>query len=241
MDMTQIVADERIQPLWREMNAIMPVVFSESDSKCWGVTTRNGKAEISTFATDHPVESLAHELLHLKIQFSGYRRLAWIFWASYDNYSGALLTMLDNELQHHRMFPIFRAMGFDPRKFYSDDDLHTFKYLGKARHDGHDFRQPLRDYFSLIAPGGLLTDAQKAMRRDEFCRMGEGRFIPRYAEIDRIVGDWMNSPDFNVESTLRRLIHLFENPAIAWIGYRNGQEPDFPSGGFFIDDAFEVK
>lgn len=243
MKISEITADPRISSLWAAVNAKLTVSFKPSDDTHWGsMADGNGTAVVSTAPTAHPVESLAHELLHLNLRNEGYRNLRLILWPrdKSGRYGSHLISALDNELQHHRMFALFQSLGFDPKFFYHDGDTSTATYLAKAtRQKGEDFRQPLCDYLTLIAPGGTLTDAQIPSFHQEFRRMARGAFGSKFDEVDRIIGDWKTSPDLNAEPYVRRIIHLLEDPAIMWIGY-NKQEA-FPADGFFIDQSFEIK
>lgn len=67
--------------------------------------------------------------------------------------------------------------------------------------------------------------------------MSQRRHAGKFDELDRILSDWRSAPDLTPEPTVRRIIHLFQKPAIAWIGY--GAKEEFPGNGFFVDEAFE--
>ncbi len=236
------MTDPRIKPLWEEVSDRLTVKEEVRNSKHWECAMSNpGVAVITTCPTGHPVESLAHELLHLKVQLHGYRRPRLIVWPmDTDSYGTRLLTMFDNEFQHHRMFPEFLALGLDQAWFYSDDDKDTLRYLKKVlRQKPDDFRQILCDYMTLVAPGGSLTDAQRDGLGMEFHRISNGQFKVKLDEVDHALAEWRRTAGFDIAPYARRFIHFFEDPAIAWIGY--GKREEFPGNGFFVDAPFELE
>lgn len=241
MTIEEIAADTRIRPLWDEIIAHWSITEKfDPNAKGWGSSQpQNGKAIIHTSKTAQPVESLAHELLHLWLQTQGYRRPRLMIWPTDQvGFGSHLMTFLDNELQHHRMFARFLAAGLDPVRFYADDDVKVGNYLSRQLGKNiSDFRDLIGKYFTLVAPGGTLSDAQRDGFRRIMDKMNKGVFAEDLKTLDGILDDWRNDPGLNPEETIRRIIHLFESPAVAWVGY--GTKNEFPHNGFFVDQSFE--
>ena len=132
------------------------------------------------------------------------------------------------------------GMGFDPRRFYAEDDMETYHYLRAAteRFTAVDVVQPVIDFLALNAPGGNLTVDQKRSLRQRFRYAAAGAHANRLASLDNVIEDWRQAPSLDAEPTVRRIIRLFEQPAVAWVGY--GEPEEFPSKGFVVDDPFEL-
>ena len=88
---------------------------------------------------------------------------------------------LDNELQHHRMFPEFLALGLDAKHFY-DDDADTFQSVRKEL-KGMSPRDHvgsfLLKYVTLIAPGGIGKSLDQRRKAKSFLRSQSGQGIWR--------------------------------------------------------------
>src|SRR5205823_12320984 len=100
--------------------------YHRSSDLNWGCHVDGKIAHISYQKTAHPGASLAHELLHVLVQHSGYERIRVGFSTIDQTWRfQRLMTCLDNELQHHKMFPRFAQLGFPANEFYADDDVET--------------------------------------------------------------------------------------------------------------------
>jgi hypothetical protein len=94
--------------------------YRESPDADWGSDVV-GDVGIVVYAEDRrrPASCLGHELLHLKLQAQGYRRIrCGVSNFAESNWLRQFLTAMDNELQHQRMFDQFLAMGFRSEQFY---------------------------------------------------------------------------------------------------------------------------
>jgi hypothetical protein len=76
--------------------------------------------------------------------------------------------ILDNELQHHRMYDEFLKLGLPPEEFYEDADSKSFS---RARRELRTLTPaaPLETFFRLfvtvIAPGGVGDEADRQKLR----------------------------------------------------------------------------
>ena len=232
-------ADARVTGLLKEVESHFKISYHRSDDKCWGSNvTAGGVAEIHYQKTKHPGASLAHELLHLLVQHRGYRRVrggisATLGHAVIEN----LIECFDNELQHHKMYPEFSRMGFLPDEFYADDDVGTAEHLQMALSSNPtSVLELVRDYFTLIAPGGCLKDTQRQGFQSEFLTLGQGRFAAQFQAIRSAMDGWATCGTYNAEPTLRQIFLTLENPSQVWLWYSTDGQP--PQDGFFVDQAF---
>jgi hypothetical protein len=147
-----------VAALYAAVDARSPITIVPSDEDTWGSLTDASSTKISVAATNHPAESLYHELLHANLKLSGYRPHT-TYARIIDNPSlRDLANAIDNELQHHRIFPNYVAAGFAPEHFYHDGDNRTFTSiragLKRLKPAGTSAAEYFLMYLSIIAPGG---------------------------------------------------------------------------------------
>ena len=232
--------DARVRPLLDQVRLKYRVKYHRSKTALWGSDVRRGDAHIEYQDTKHPGAALAHELLHVLTQDRGYRRLRIGLWASDD--AGRMTTMLnclDNELQHHKMYPEFQQLGFAPHEFYADSDADTPTHLEQFLASAPtDVRHVVPMFFTVIAPGGVLDPVARADLEARFTSLHGGKFAPALRRVAAAVNGWAVAATHDAESTVREVFLAMEDPCVAWIGYTDTDRPG--SGGFFIGDEFEV-
>jgi hypothetical protein len=153
------------------------------------------------------------KLLHARLKIRGYRRYTTLGTMDDEpqllNY---LSEALDNELQHHKMYPQFRDMGFKPDEFYHDNDEVDFAALqaeiGSIRPDEHPGAL-LLNFVILIAPGGSESgDIRIEMRRIFQERCGAANWDKMLA-IEREFDAWERAGDLDAGMTIAAIFkHL---------------------------------
>lgn len=172
-------ADHRLKGLIDEVEQTYELAIGIGSGPSWESSVVNGKAIIRMAATDRPMASFAHEILHLRLSARGYRHIL----GSGNPDPGVnsivqnLLTALDNELQHHRMFSEFLAAGFAADEFYADEDDDDWVDIDTHARSLSGSETPaivLLSYLSLIAPGGGWPPG----KREEIAAFLEAKIKP---------------------------------------------------------------
>lgn len=227
----------KVEAIYQEVDAITPITVELTTDNFWSSSTLNGETIITVGKSSDPAAALMHELQHAKLKINGLRQYTSF---STINRRGLrimdVVSALDNEIQHHRMFPEFIAAGFASEKFYNDDDLTIYR----------DIRRELRKmgpsdnvvafmfmFISVIAPGGHGTcQERKELRNFLFTRCGQAKQA-KLESIEREIKSWASAP-LEEQSHLLRSILLKLDLSGVWIG--SGSR--FPEDGFFVGDAF---
>ncbi|MEJ6120848.1 hypothetical protein MT390_02980 [Vibrio sp. 2-Bac 85] len=228
----------KLLALYNEINDWMPIISERGSSSEWGTSISNGKAVIEFSPSDKSPSSLAHELLHFKVQKSGYKRLKVLATKSmYQPMMNLLITALDNELQHHKMYSYFIDLGYKKDKFYSPDDVNTKLYIeSQLASLGNTFDELIILYLTIIAPGGCLSSSE----RNNFKKTIRSKFgsSAPFDEIDEDFSFWSSSSDYDLEPIVKKIFNLIDSSAKTWIGYDDGS--GFPKSGFFIGKPFAL-
>lgn len=237
----QLTASDRLSNLYSELEQNYKFRFIQNiNGNFWGCEVADDVASITFCDTDAPEPCLAHELLHAWLQSKGYRRLR-IGYSSFDQspWFGNLITALDNELQHHRMYSKFLELGFRPKEFFGEADKGIFRYLSAVikKHKG-SIKDVLLGFLSLIAPGGTLTAAQTDQLMKGFYGLNDGAYEETFNEICAAFSDWNKSIDLDVSVPAKRIMLALEKSTHTWFGY--SIENNFPDDGFFVDTRFEL-
>jgi hypothetical protein len=240
MPVSKAKKDSRLMPLIDEVSKTYKIKYHKEHGDTWTSQVIKNELHVGYVKTNTPGGALAHELLHGWVQGCGYNRIA-IGISAIDNTDRfrRLLNCLDNELQHHKMYPKFQALGFSPNEFYCDSDANTSSYLHSVlKRTNDELLDVIPDYLTAIAPGGGLTDVEK----DDFdkafrCREG-GKHASALSKIHEAVNEWATSANFDVRSVVTPILHQLLNPSYTWIGHTNTDRP--PHTGFFVDQEFEV-
>src|SRR5262249_50868279 len=154
-----------VKSLYEEVSASTPITIEAAREGNWDSATKDGTTTITVTPTERPSSALMHELLHAKLKISGYRQYLTV--VSMDDKRNALLaiaTILDNELQHHRMYGAYAAAGLDPGHFYHDDDVESFDQVRTELKNMRKQAAPeefFRLFVTVIAPGGVGTEDER--------------------------------------------------------------------------------
>lgn len=122
----KFLQNESVASLFNRVDAVTPIKLKAKSQRFWSSATANGECIIEIGATANADEKVYHELLHADLKNNGYTQHLGV-WHFHSNEKVArlknILTPLDNEFQHHKMFQQFVDAGFDRDKFYDDYGL----------------------------------------------------------------------------------------------------------------------
>ena len=240
-------ADPRISDLLANIQAQIPIDYEWSDVALWGAHIQNGRAIITVTRTGHPSAALAHELLHIDLQLKGYRRPRGFLSDIVDLPTFQLLmTCLDNELQHQRMFAPFSAMNFRSKQFYADSDVNTERFIWSELAKAQGRIERAIHFFTLIAPGGAISEGGRNQLRQKFRTVDDGVHESTWVVIEAIVARWKNDPSFDVTSYLKEILQTLApttitKPHRSWFTFQPATEKGlaFPDPGEFVEGRFE--
>lgn len=231
--------DQRILSLLDSIGARIKLRFQKSRDDGWSSNLQRGVATIGYTGCRHPSAALAHELLHVDTQLRGYRRIR-VGISSIDQTSSfkRLMNCLDNELQHHKFYARFLAMGFPPEQFYRDSDAETEGHL--VRSAGGTYAKlidVLPDFLSAIAPGGDLDEESRSRLRNQFLEVSQGAYSNELRRIEALFAEWAKLETFDAVKTIKKIMLTIQPVQnYTWFGFDGNARP--PDPGFFVDAEF---
>jgi hypothetical protein len=240
MNINDLISD-RNRELYEKVNKVYTVELIKTKEDTWSSNINENKAIISYCDTKYPESCFVHELLHFDTQINGYKRLR-VGFSGFDqtDYFGKLMTALDNELQHHKMFPKFLKLGYPKEQFYIDNDTETENYLRSyLTKKVIEFKPTFLRYLTLIAPGGLISDIVKDELKEKFKLLDNNKYRAYFDHIDKQFYDWTNTTSLDAEPFLKEMFIAISGGEFTWLGY--GTATEFPNNGFFVDKVFAIK
>jgi hypothetical protein len=224
--------------LYEEVDAAAPLVARRSQDEYWSSSIKNGHTIIEVFPCMSPEAALAHELLHARLKIRGYKQYCTCI--DHSPKQGnllELLPMLDNELQHAKLFGDFMRLGFRSEEMYADSDANWANYLGQ-RIDNLSPEKPLESflavYMTLIAPGGFgSADERRELELEIEKRCAPG-YWKRLKAIRRAIAEYRDSQTLDAQTVVLRVLEELGSYEPVWIGCSQ----DFPTAGFFIGQPF---
>jgi hypothetical protein len=228
----------KLRNLAEKLRQRFKIRYVESEKPGWGAVFKGDRLEITYSQSKYPAACLAHELLHADLQLQGYRRLRVSFTGHGEHaLFNRLTTALDNELQHHRMFPEFVRTGFPPEQFYDDAETGTRTFVRERLADqSASLLALVPDYLTLLAPGGDLTLADRNQLEVEFMAFGGGRYRVAFEKIRLAFAEWTSAPNLDACPTVRAICQaIYPGPHYIWFGHSPTERPP---AGFFVGEPF---
>lgn len=240
MTVDDLITDKN-KELFERVNRQYPVQLVKTNSDTWGSHIEDGKTIITYCDTQYPECCFVHELLHIDTQIKGYKRLrTGISAFDQTEFFGTLMSALDNELQHHKMFPEYEKLQYPKEKFYIDSDTSTEAYLRSyVTKKAIEFRPTFLRYLTLITPGGSMSDETKSELKENFKSLNDNSYRAYFDHIDKQFDEWTKTTSYNAEPYLKEMFITISNGEFTWFGY--GTSEEFPSNGFFVDKEFDIK
>lgn len=235
-------ADRRITALLQDVQQRIKLRFEKSSNSDWLSNIESDHAVIEYAGCRHPSAALAQELLQLDLQLSGYRRIRLGISSAIEiDAMPNFINVLDHELQRHKIYDRFLALGFTPDQFYRDADKDTFPYLNQVLlTEPESIVSVIPPFLMLLAPGGVLSlDAYQDLY-DRFLRIRNGLYAKQLLTIEQLLIDWSKAATLDQTLTVRKIMLTIEPKGnFSWFGFRD--ETGFPDEGFFVDEAFSVR
>ena len=240
-------ADPRISDLLTHIQRQITINYEWSDGAFWGAHIENECAVITVARTGHPSAALVHELLHIDLQLKGYRRPCGFISDIVDPATfKRLMTCLDNELQHQRMFAPFCSMNFRSKQFYADSDVNTEIFLWNELARAQGRIELSIHFFTLIAPGGTISENGRNRLRQKFRTIDGGLHESVWIAIEAIVERWKNDASFDVSPYLKEILLTLApatvtKPHRSWITFQpvTKEGLEFPGAGEFVGGGFQ--
>jgi len=234
-------SNSNVKSLLHEIQQKVKLKFHRSQVETWGSDMGSDTAYIYYQKCINPAASMAHELLHIATQLRGYRRIR-IGVSSYDQTSlfKRFMGCIDNELQHHKFYNKFLEMGFSPNEMYCENPFELERDLKESIKNTQKFIELIPDFFTLIAPGGSLTDNVKEDLLKEVMLINGGEYQDQLKAIESIVAEWRRSESYdNLPVISEIMLVLQPKPNFTWFGFTTSDCP--PNQGFFVDKVFKVE
>jgi hypothetical protein len=234
------LTDVRVAELYQEINEHSIVEICASPDSYWGSSTDSNGTRVFVACTNYPAESMFHELLHAKIKLQGYTQYLTFFQTVDGDSAKVLAEALDNELQHHRMFPLFLDAGFDPERFYHDADANSYSCIRRQLKSMNPKVTSATAYFmkflTIVAPGGAGGESERK-KLENFFRAKVPR--AKMKNVDEAVDElvrWAKSGATDPGPTIQKMMQRLGGMEGWWIG----RSTNFPDAGYFIGKPFTI-
>jgi hypothetical protein len=216
-----------VRPLLERLQERCKIEYCLSRTGMWYFDLDN--EIIGCADTPNPGAALAHELLHGQMKLRGCRSLYYIVPRTEPGLALNFRNCLNNELQHHKMYPEFIALGFQGDEFYGSEEPNT-------PNTGHPTIDIAIRYFSAIAPGGSRPVERRIGDENRILHEQNGQHRDSLLKIREAVEDWKASSDYEIEPTVCRIWKAIEKRP-AWFGYLKSDRP--AAQGFFAGETFD--
>lgn len=234
------LADCRVSELYKEINEHSAIEIRASPDSFWGSSTDSSGTRIFVACTVYPAESMFHELLHAKMKIQGYTQYLTFVRTVDDNSAKIIGEALDNELQHHRMFPLFKDAGFDPARFYHDADTNSYSRIREEIKRMNPKVASTAEYFmkflTIVAPGGAGGEEERK-KLETFFRVKVPK--AKMKKIDETVRElvlWAESDAPDPGPAIQKMMKKLGGMEGWWVG----RSENFPDEGYFIGEPFAI-
>lgn len=234
-------ADRRIAGLLQDVQRRVRLKFEKSGNGEWLSSVENERAVIEYAGCRHPSAALAQELLTIDMRLAGFRPIRLGISSLFDQDAmPTFINVLNHEVQRHKIYERFLALGFAPEQFQRDSDKDAFPYLQQVLMTTPDsIARVVPPFLMLLSPGGTLSlDAFQDLY-DRFLRINAA-WTKQLLTIEQLLKDWAAAPTLDQTITVRKImLTLQPKENFSWFGFKD--ESGFPDNGFFIAEAFSVR
>lgn len=224
--------------LYLAVDGRSPITIRPTNAATWGSTTTTSGTVIDVAKTNHPTESLFHELLHADLKLNGYLQHLTFVRISQETIVQSLAGALDNELQHHRMFKEFVDAGFSPELFYNDEDDQTYidirKELKRTNPKKCSAASYFLQYLSVIAPGGAGGEEKRKQLENLFRAKVPKDKMKQLDEAAKELINWGTLTAIDPGPTIVKILESLGPFDGWWIG----TSQNFPDDGYFTGSSF---
>ena len=244
--------DEKNEALYNRVATHFPVQFELNEdwrADAWTSYIENNVAYIKYCEEEieHPKAALTHELLYLDLRIKGFKRIFTGISLNKKNQSKiqTLVKCLDYEFRNHRIEANYTALGYAANQFYGDEnELSEDYFLDILNEESYSLMSISILYLNFITPFGGWSKIQKERIQEQFDAYQNGDFQTNFQKINQIINEWKTSKGYDATSFF---IDFCKNIGLnnTWISYEKTavdlNETNFPSSGFFIENAFTLK
>jgi hypothetical protein len=230
--------NQSVATLYETINAASSISIEPSIESYWASSTDPIRTIISIAPTSYPAESMFHELLHAQMKLKGYKQYLTFVRTADNALVKVLSEALDNELQHHRMFPVFVNAGFDPKRFYNENDYKAYtivrKELKKMKPEKTSPGEYFLKYLTIVAPGGAGGERQRQQLKNFFKARVPNEKMKKIDQAFEELNSWRISSATDPGPTILKIMTILGDMEGWWIGISQ----DFPKAGYFIGKPF---
>lgn len=244
MTLEELTDDLNTDIIQTVQNAGCTIELRESSDTCWtsqAIRDNNGDINqciIGYRNSDFPKACFTHELLHIDTQIKGYKKPTYgISGFNQGPFFKTLLDALDNELQHHKMFKLFK---FPSEQFYIDTDSDTQNKIELfLKRPVKEFNETFLQYLTLIAPLGSISAIDKNLIKEEFRKINGRSYADFFVHLDNVFEAWSNSPSYDISEPIKQIFLALPNGDMTFLGF--GETSEFPNNGFYVDKVFQIQ
>lgn len=239
MKIKELLSDKNLE-LYNEICKSYKVVLKKGNEDSWTSRIDEDRKEaiIEWCNCKFPEESFVHELLHFKCQIMGFKRMRYgCCSADKDGYFSKLITALDNELQHHKIYSQYMDLGYDEHHFYNDNDSDTAQYILDYLNNPQKKKLTLlTNYLTVISPGSELIFNNLNEIKSSFRNLCTTRYKDVIDCIDVEIKKWVNSTSYDAKQHISKIFQMIPGAEYTFIGY--GDLSEGLSNGFFTNVKF---
>jgi hypothetical protein len=235
-------ADRRIAALLQRVQQRVKLKFEKSSGTDWLSSVEGDRAVIEYAGCAHPSAALAQELLQIDMQLSGYRPIRLGISSVFEiDAMPNFINVLEHELQRHKYYRAFLALGFQTEQFYREADKITSPYLTRVLATPPEkLSDVIPSFLMLIAPGGTMTLDTYQGLYDRFLALNNRTYTKQLLTIEQLFQDWGASDSLDQTLTVKKIMLTIEPKGnFSWFGFKD--ETGFPDDGFFVDEVFSVR
>jgi len=212
------LVDDRNRDLYDEVVGKAELVLVESTDTAWKEELKGQKVYIHYAPTGHPISSFTHELLHAKLGLDGLTAPLVVY---NEGISNNIIQFIWNELQHHKMYPMFHRMGFLADEFLNDSD--SADSLELLERDVPRLEELIgtrsnADGLAVLLPYLVIRSPHESREviatfEDRLRGISDPSFL---GKVDAILDNWVSQEPANPSWTLAALFNVCNLPKIGF-------------------------
>jgi hypothetical protein len=207
--MIEQMLDGRNNALYEEVNAAAPVQLVASTNGEWGGVLNAGgeTSKVETIPDNHPGPAFAHELLHIKLELAGLVKPSVIVNCP-GQYEGLVLQFC-NDLAHHKMYPLFTAMGYEAGEFLGSADDGVQEFIDGVLGDLKNLKKAEGSKLKVLLLAVYLAinnphDTKPANREKLIAVVGQ----QTVADLDQVLNEWKEGNPADFSPYLARMLRI---------------------------------
>ena len=207
--------DDKNAPLYEMLRVRVKIKLVASNVDSWTSKLSENVAYIGVLKSAYPTACFAHELLHIKLKLDGMDHPYFIDNEDLGETAKEIVSILYNQLAHHKMFPEFLKMGYSPEQFLYDSDRKDLRRrlrqdVPKLERRYRKQHGTLQSGLAVLMPYLILkspNDADRPMLSigQRLVNIAEPRLL---SGVDKVLDTWVKAPTLDCCLSLARLFNL---------------------------------